>query len=76
MHTSLTIAVTIACIAGVAAAQPFTIETFDDFDALVARKAFSPYPKDTATYAAAEDAAVGDGALAAMMAHEYLVSTR
>ncbi len=53
----------IACAMGCAFAQPFTIETFDDVAALQERTAFSLYPADATLWTAAEDAAVGDGAL-------------
>ncbi len=63
MHRLIIVVALATLVAGVACAQPYTIETFDDIEALTARKAFSLYPKDAELYAAAEDAAVGDGAL-------------
>ncbi len=69
MHRLTIVVALTAGVVGVAHAQPYTIETFDDIEALEARTAFSLYPVDPAEpaaspqYAAGEDAAVGDGAL-------------
>ncbi|HUS79807.1 MAG TPA: GDSL-type esterase/lipase family protein [Armatimonadota bacterium] len=50
-----------------AVAQPYTIESFDDLAAIEARKGITAQPAET-TYAPADDAAVGAGALTASLA--------
>lgn len=61
MHRITMTLALLACALGIALAQPYTIESFDDLAAMEARKALRP---DTdATYTAAADAAVGAGAL-------------
>lgn len=63
MHRLIIIVALVTLFAGTACAQSYTLETFDDVEALTTRKAFSLYPTDAELYAPAEDAAVGDGAL-------------
>lgn len=61
MRTAI-IVLALVCCCALALAQPYCIETFDDLEAITARKGFSPGPAE-AKIIAADTAAVGEGAV-------------
>ena len=61
MRTAI-IVLALTCCCTLALAQPYCIKTFDDLEAITARKGFSPGPAE-AKIIAADTAAVGEGAV-------------